>query len=187
MSNPYGPPEDRPHQPAGDQTDPPGQDLQQQPHPQYPPAWQQNAPGPLPRPVPAPVPTDPAGAARASRLARYFALAVLTSVLVSVMRLPYSLVASVVGLAAIGVGLWALVVAGRAHVRGGLPAMLVAGLVIASLWSMATAFPLLALRAELDRQACRDGALTVTAKTACQAEYEKNSFNELRDRLKKRS
>ncbi|WP_156043651.1 hypothetical protein [Cellulomonas sp. URHE0023] len=179
MSNPYAPPEDRPRQPGGEQSDAPTQDQGRQPSAHE--AWQHGSP----TPVRSRVPTDPAGAARAARIARAFALTVLASVLVSMMRLPYSLAAGALGLVALGIGVWALVVAGRAHVRGTLPVMLTAGLGIALLWSMATAAPLFALQTELDRQACLDGALTVSARTACEADY-RNELNQLRDRLGQR-
>lgn len=178
VSNPYAPPEDRPRQPDGDQAGAPAQDhgpaqqpppyLPQHPYPQ--PVLHQGAP----HPVHEPVPTDPEGAARASRIARWFALIVLASVLVSMTRLPFSLVASVLGMVAIGVGVWALVVAGQAHVRGSLPVMLAVGLFISLLWSMTAGLPLLTLRADLDHQTCMDGALTVTAQNACIAEYKKD-------------
>lgn len=186
MSNPYAPPQDRPRDPEGDPSDAPAQDLQPPVYPPYPPpVWQQGAPGPLPQ-RPAPAPPDPEGAVRAGRIAGYFALAVLASVLVSFLRLPYSLAASVVAVVAMGLGAWALSVASRARVRGTLPIILVAGLVVAFLWSIAMALPLLALRAELDRQSCLDGALTVSAQSACQADYEK-ALQAQRDRLSSRS
>jgi hypothetical protein len=179
VSNPYAPPEDRPRQPEGDQDRAPGQ-TPRQPTPTRPHSWQQGTP------TPSPVPTDPAGAARAGRIARAFALTVLASVLVSLLRLPFSLVAGAIGFASLAIGAWALVVAGRAHVRGSLPVMLVAGLVVAFLWSIAMASPLFALRAELDRQTCLDGALTVSAKTSCETAYQK-AVKEQRDRLQQRS
>jgi len=132
--------------------------------------------------VPTPVATDPVGAARAGRLSRTFALTVLASVLISLMRLPYSLIAAAVGLVSLGIGVWALVVADRAHVRGSLPVMLTAGLVVAFLWSMAMATPLFALRANLDRQTCLEGALTVSAKTTCETDYQK-ALKDQRERL----
>lgn len=179
VSNPYAPPEDRPRQPDGEQSGAPVQDQRPQHYPPYPPqVWQQGPPAP----APAPAPTDPEGAARAGRIARLFALTVLASVLVSLLRLPFSLIAAVLGLAAIGIGVWALIVAGRARVRGSLPIMLTAGLVVAFLWSMAMASPLFALQAELDRQTCLDGALTVSAQTTCEAEYQK-ALKEQRERL----
>ncbi|WP_426592949.1 hypothetical protein ACPPVS_14450 [Cellulomonas sp. McL0617] len=172
MSNPYAPPGDRPRQPDGERPGAPVQDQVPPPYLQHPPpAWQQSGARP---PVPAPVPTDPEGAARAGRIARLFALTVLASVLVSLMRLPWSLGAAVLGLAAIGIGVWALVVAGQAHVRGTLPIILTAGLVVAFLWSMAMAAPAVSLQAGLDRQACLDGALTVSAHERCEAQYQKD-------------
>lgn len=178
VSNPYAPPEDRPRKPDGDQAGAPAQErgpAQQPPpylpqHPYQQPVLQQQL---APQPVREPVPTDPEGAARASRIARWFALLVLASVLVSMTRLPFSLAASVLGLVAIGVGVWALIVAAQAHVRGTLPVMLAVGLFISLLWSMTASLPLLTLRADLDHQACLDGALTVSAKAACETEYEK--------------
>ncbi len=115
-----------------------------------------------------------------------FALLVLGSVLVSLTRLPYSLAAPVIGLVAIGFGVWALVLAGRAHVRGTLPIMLTAGLVVAFLWSITMSLPLISLQASLDRQACFDSALTISAQEACASDYEK-ALKEQRDRLSSRS
>ena len=170
VSNPYAPPEDRPRPPDGDHAGAPAQDRA--PAPQQPYAhqsWQQTTP----RQAREPIPTDPEGAARAGRIARWFALLVLASVLVSMTRLPFSLAAALLGLVALGVGVWALIVAGQAHVRGTLPVMLAVGLFIAVLWSMTASLPLLTLRADLDHQTCLDSALTVSAQTACATEYEK--------------
>jgi hypothetical protein len=193
VSNPYAPPGDRPRQPDGDRTGAPAPDQPGQPvppqHPPYPvgphaqASWPPHAVA-VPRP-PEQVPTDPDGAARATRLARLFGLLVLSSVLVSTTRIPLRAVAVVFVLAAIGVGIVALVVAGRAHVRGALPVVLGTGLAVAVVWTLFMGAAIAFWGPERDRQECRDGALTLSAQAVCDAQY-RQDMDELSDRLQRR-
>ncbi len=177
VSNPYAPPEDRPRTPDGDRVDaPPAQ------HPWPPPA---PVVGPVRPSAPDSAPPDPELAARALRLTRLFGVLVVSSVLVATLPLPWQASALVFALAALVVGVWALVVSSRARSRGVTP-MIGVGVVIALSWSLLLAVQLAVWPVSQAKQECLQGALTITAKNACNAQYLKD-LDDLRDSLQKRS
>ena len=180
VSNPYAPPGDRPRQPDGDRTGAPAPDQPVQ-HGQ--PPYPANPHAPLSWPPPAvatprrpeQVPTDPEGAARAGRLTRLFGILMLSSVLVSTTRIPLRAVAIVFALAAIGVAIAALLVVGKAHVRGMLTVVLGTGLALAVVWTLISGVRIFLWGPELTYQQCQDGALTLSAEAACRTQYEKDT------------
>jgi hypothetical protein len=173
VSNPYAPPEDRPRTPDGDRTDAP-------PAPQpWPPATAR--PQVARSSAPDRRPPDPELTARAQRLTRLFGVLVLSSVLVATLPLPWQAAALAFGLGALVVGVWALVVSGRARARGLTP-MIAVGVVIALFWSLLLGVQLALWPVQQDKQDCLQGALTITATNACDAQYLKD-LDELRGSL----
>lgn len=166
VSNPYAPPEDRPRTPDDDRVDAPVA--------QYP--WPPPAPHPqvaAPRVGPDRTPPDPEQVARAQRLTRLFGVLVLSSVLVATLPLPWQAAAVAFAIAALVVGVWALVVSIRGHARG-LSPMIGVGVVIALFWSLLLSVQLALWPAVQDKQECLQGALTITAQNACAAQYDKD-------------
>jgi hypothetical protein len=162
VSNPYAPPEDRPRTPDGDRVDaPPAQ------HPWPPPAARPPVAG---HGAPDRRPPDPEQTARAQRLTRLFGVLVLSSVLVATLPLPWQAAAVAFALAALVVGVWALVVSSRARSRGLTP-MIAVGVVIALFWSLLLGVQLALWPVQQDKQECLAGALTITATNACDAQY----------------
>ncbi|GEL96553.1 hypothetical protein [Cellulomonas terrae] len=160
MSNPYAPPEHRP----GTQDDAPAH-----PTPVWPPAG-----GPQPAPVaPERPPADPEGTARATSLTRLFAVLVLASVLVETLRLPWQAAALPFALAAVVVGVRALVVAVRARSRGLAP-LLAVGLFVSLSWSLLLVGQVATWPAQVAKEECLDGALTIGARSACETQYEQD-------------
>lgn len=160
MSNPYAPPEDRP----GTQDDVPARET-----PVWPPA---GAPQTVPA-APERPPADPEGTARATRLTRLFAVLVLASVLVETLRLPWKAAALPFALAAVVVGVRAVVVAVRARSRGLAP-LLAVGLFVALSWALLLTGQVATWPAQLDKEECLDGALTIGARSACETQYEQD-------------
>ncbi|NUU18205.1 hypothetical protein HP550_13190 [Cellulomonas humilata] len=168
MSNPYAPPEDRPRTPDGDRADAPA--------PQDGPSWPPPMPMPVPRtPValePEPQPPDPVLTARAAGLTRLFGVLVLASVLVATLPLPWQAPALLFALPALVVGVRALGVAARARTRGLVP-LLAAGVVVALLWTTALGVMAYTWPALLAQQKCLEGALTISATSTCESQYQK--------------
>ncbi len=130
-------------------------------------------------------PGDPAGAERASRLARVFAALVLAGVVSTTFPVPWQAANLAFGLGALVVGVWALVVAVRARVRGAMPGLLGVGVVVAAFWLLFSFAGLLLWSATSERQQCLDGALTQTARAQCDSGYT-SDVDELRERLERR-
>ena len=177
VSNPYAPPEDRPRTPDGAPTD--------APRAHDGPSW----PPPMPRP-PVPVaperqPPDPEGSARALGLTRLFGVLILGSVLVATLPLPWQAAAFLFAVPAVVVGIRALVVAVRARTRGLVP-LLATGGVVALLWTLFLATLVIQWPAVLERQECLEGALTVTATSACETQYQEH-VDRIGDSLRERS
>ncbi len=175
VSNPYAPPEDRPRTPDGDRVDaPPAQ------HPWPQPAALPPAPGPG---APDRRPPDPEQTARAQRLTRLFGVLILSSVLVATLPLPWQAAGLAFALGALVVGVWALVVSGKARSRGLTP-MIAAGVVIALFWSLLLGVQLALWPVQQAKQECLEGALTITATNACDAQYTRD-LDELRNSLER--
>ncbi len=97
----------------------------------------------------------------------------LSSVLVATLPLPWQAAALVFALAALVVGGWAVVVGARSRARGLLP-MLAIGVVIALSWTLILAVQLALWPVQQDKQDCLAGALTVSAQSACETQYQKD-------------
>jgi hypothetical protein len=135
--------------------------------------------------VPERPPADPEGTAHATSLTRLFAVLVLASVLVGTLRLPWQAAALPFALAAIAVGIRAIVVAVRARARGLAP-MLAVGLVLALSLSLLLSVQLSLWPASMAKQECLEGALTIGARTACEAQFTQYVDN-LQSTLRERS
>ena len=169
MSNPYAPPD-------SDRTDAPA--------PQGGPSW----PPPMPRPqapgapaAPERQPPDPEAFAHATRLTRLFGVLVLGSVLVATLPLPWQAAGLLFAVGAVVVGIRGLIIAGRARTRGLVP-LLSVGLVIALSWTLILGVQLALWPVQQDKQECLEGALTISATTACETQYEKD-LDDLRSSL----
>jgi len=135
----------------------------------------------MPQMPAAPVPTDPVGADRARRSARMFGFLLLGGVALSTLPIPAQAVALPFVLAATVFGIRGLVLASRAHLRGGLVPMLAGGVVITVLWSFAMGAMLMIWPLLSDREDCLAGALTAVAKDQCKQTFE-DDFDAWRER-----
>lgn len=165
MGNPYAPP--RPDEPG-------------RPAPERPAAGPDPRPGPpapggpggpqVPPQRPEPEPVDPELARRATRRALHFGIAMLLVVLVSALRFPWRTAALVLAVAAVVVGVQAIVAARRARVRGLLVPALGVGVGLAAVIALQTVGSVATWQVEAEYQRCLDGAITVGAQERCEAE-----------------
>ncbi|AEI11445.1 hypothetical protein Celgi_0926 [Cellulomonas gilvus ATCC 13127] len=186
VSNPYAPPDEQaPRRPEdrGDARGPHGAPPAPPAHgpagPQWgmPPGQQPTAP-----PPPHPEPPDPELVARAARLGRVFAALLLAGVITGTFPVPWQAASLVFGVLALVVGGRALLVALRSRQRGLLTGMLAAGLGITAMWVVVALGMTLMWPAQLDRQRCLAGALTITAERTCEAQFEQD-LTDWRERL----
>lgn len=124
--------------------------------------------GPPPRPTsPAP---DPAGLARSTRTSAWGAVALLVAVLLVSAPYPFAYATPVASLAALTLGVVAVVRGLRAHARGA-TVVLTSVLVVASaLWTLMSVQVFVYASAREAHQECRSRALTVQAERACDAQ-----------------
>jgi hypothetical protein len=207
VSNPYAPPEDRPRTPEGAPAEGDGR-VPGSPAPApgppasapgtFPPP---GAPAPLPDPVqPVPGPgapggagprgagaqgqpgaPDPAAAGRVGRLAGTFGLLVVASVLVATLALPWRAASIVFAALAVVWGVRALTTAVRSGFRGGLPAMLVLGVLVAGGWVLLSLASLVVWDAERANQDCVARAITVQARQECAHQLQHDIDQRTRD------
>jgi hypothetical protein len=192
VSNPYAPPSpdrapaDGPAQGAR-ATDP--VDPAPRPHPPHP------APGPHPPRPPHPGPAAPGPAApapdpetlvRIGRLVRHFGIWLVAGVLVTLLPLPWRVASIAFLVGAVVTGVRALRTVLRSPLRGGLPAMLAAGLLVTAMVLVGSLGSLATWPVDAERQACLDGALTRTAQQACERDYE-DGLADLTERLTSRA
>ncbi|ACQ81259.1 hypothetical protein Bcav_3014 [Beutenbergia cavernae DSM 12333] len=146
------------------------------------PTWRPPAARPVPPAVsperPAPTPEDARAFARSVGL---FALLVLGAMLAGTLRLPWLVIAPVVAVAAIVVGVRALLAGRRLGSRGAM-ALLAVGLVLSTMFLVSSASTLVLWPVQVERQECLDRALTHGARDACEATYTEN-LNDLLDRV----
>jgi len=130
-------------------------------------------------PTPDPPPPDPVALRAATRQVLHFALLLLAALATSSLLLPWQVIALVLTLAALVVGVRAMVTVIRLRVRGTLAPALGVGLGLAALLalSLTTALALWPLQMQL--QECQRDALTISATQACQTQFD----DALRDRL----
>jgi hypothetical protein len=174
VGNPYAPP-------SGDRTRPgvlPPSDEKGPPsapgpgprrtHPdQEPPAGAGRPPAP---PARRPDP-DPAAARATSRRILHFGMLLLAAILASTLPLPWQVGALGFVVAALVVGMRALVLAWRDGVRGAVVPLLGLGLVSAGLVALTVLSLMLVWPQQLARQECLAGAVTIAATERCQAEF----------------
>jgi len=130
-------------------------------------------------------PPDPEAQAAALRRVRLFGVLMLGSVVVATLPLPWQAAALVFAIGALGVGVWALIGALRGRTRGLIP-LLSVGAVIAVSWTLILAVQLALWPVQQARQDCLEGALTISARNACEQQYERDLDN-LRTSLEERS
>ena len=165
MTNPYAPPPaDAPGKTRPDAEPAPG-------GPPGPPAGGRPAGPPPVRPVAPRPPVDPEAVARASRQVLNFSLLLLGAFLVSRFPLPWMAGSLVLVVAALAMGIRALISVRRARTPGVMTPMLVIGLTIAVLFSMAMAGSLATWPLLLTEQQCLRDALTISATEACTTDY----------------
>jgi hypothetical protein len=145
------------------------------PHPPRPPHPGQPAPAP-----------DPETLLRVGRLIRQFGVWLVAGVLVTLLPLPWRVAAIAFLVGAAVTGVRALRAVLRSPLRGGLPAMLAAGLLLTGMVLVGSLGSLATWSVDADRQACLDGALTRTAQAACEREY-RDGLDDLTERLTSRA
>jgi hypothetical protein len=129
-------------------------------------------------------PPDPEVQARTLRRTRLFGVLVLGSILVATLPLPWQAAALLFAIAALGVGIWALLGAVRGRTRGLVP-LLSVGVVVALSWTLILGVQLALWPVQQDRQDCLRGALTISATNACEQQYEQD-LDKLRTSLEQR-
>ena len=166
VSNPYAPP-------SGDR---PRADQPPDPRPDHrdtaPTSGPGRLPGPQRPPVTPPRSPDPAAVLRGSRQIIHFGLFMLAAILLSVLNLPWKVASVAFLVAAVVTGIRALVTIVRGRVRGSLVPMLVLGLIFSVLFSMTLLATFATWPLQVKQQECLRGALTISAKSACQRELE---------------
>lgn len=110
---------------------------------------------------------------RGSRQIVHFGLFMLAAILLSVLNLPWKVASLAFLAAAIVTGIRALVTVVRGRVRGSLAGMLVLGLVFSGLFSLTLLVTFATWPLQMKEQECLQGALTISAKTTCQHEFER--------------
>ena len=160
VSNPYAPP-------SGDRPRPDPQPPE--PHPP-----ELSSPGHAAAP---PRPPDTAAVARASRQITHFGLWMLGAIVLSALDLPWKVAALAFLAAAVVTGIRALITVVRSRVRGSLVPMLVIGLVFAGLFSLTLLGTFATWSLQIKQQECLRGALTISAKAACQQDFQQGVLN----------
>jgi len=115
---------------------------------------------------------DPEKAQLGRRRLLHFASLMLLGLLSSNLPLPWQIIATVAFLAALIVGIRALITLWKAHVRGAVLPMITMGLVISGIL-LASSVTLLALwPMQMERQNCLHRAITVSAQEQCETAFE---------------
>lgn len=194
MSNPYAPPSaDRPtpDEPEDSATGSSGTRHGQQPDPTRP-AQPGRAPMPLSGPsahlgpsgpVEPTEPPDPELVLATGRLVRHFGVWMIAAVLVSLLPLPWGAAALAFVIGAVITGIRALRTAAKGRVGGGLAPLVVVGLALAGMLGLMTLAPLAVWSAQSELQDCMSSAVTVSARSACEQEFEQQSTDQLENWL----
>ena len=171
MGNPYAPP-------SGERTraDAPTPTQDQRSGPQSPPPPPPRPTPVVPPPTPRP-PADPELERATSRRVLHFAGLLLGAVLASMLPLPGRALGIVLVLAALVVGVRALVLAWRGGVPGGVVPMLGVGVVSAAFVALFMLVMLSFWPQEMARQTCLRDAVTIAATERCEADY-RRAFDE---------
>ena len=102
----------------------------------------------------------------------HFGLLMLASLLTSSLALPWRFVSVAIALVALVVGILALRRIWRAGLRGFLVVALSAGVVMTFALALTTLAVIPVWQIEMDRQSCLNEAITVSARTTCEADYQ---------------
>ncbi|WP_250448645.1 hypothetical protein, partial [Actinotalea sp. C106] len=130
----------------------------------------QHEPGqhtPAPRP-----PVDPEAAREASRQVMHFGLMMLATILAVSLPLPWQAAALAFALGAVVLGIRALRAVWRSGLRGALVAILGFGLGLAALLTLSLVTMLALWPVQMERQSCLRDALTISATTACEDQFQ---------------
>lgn len=120
-----------------------------------------------------PQPT-PEQAAATSRSVLHFGLLMLGAVLTMQLDLPWQLASIAFAVAAVVVGVRAMVRALKEGQRGGIAALLVFGLVLSGMLVVSTISSLVLWNETMERQQCLNSAITVTAQERCEQAYQES-------------
>lgn len=163
MGNPYAPPRpDAPPRPAPEDARPPSGEPGR-PGPGGPPAPRPPAAPPEPPPV------DPEASRLATRRVLHFGLLLLLVIVLSTLPFPWQLASLAAAVAAVVVGVRALVASWRARVRGALVPALAIGVGLAVMLSFQMVAMLVTWDVAMAHQECLDGAITVSAQDRCES------------------
>ncbi|MFS0706001.1 hypothetical protein AB6N23_15930, partial [Cellulomonas sp. 179-A 9B4 NHS] len=121
-------------------------------------------------PRPAPPEPDPAGIARSTRTAAWGAVCLLVAVLLVSAPYPWAYATPVASLAALTLGIVAVVRGVQAHARGAVVALTAVLVVAAVLWTLTSVQVFVYASAREAHQECRGRALTVQAERVCDAQ-----------------
>jgi hypothetical protein len=130
-------------------------------------------PGAPPGRPPRPGPTSEVARTTARRALHFFAL-LLAGVLTTSLPLPWQLGSLVFVLAAVVVGVRALVLGWRSGVRGGVLVALGTGIAMALVTGLLMATLLAVWPEQLARQACLARAVTISATQECEAQFQRS-------------
>jgi len=163
VSNPYAPPSGGRDGARGPDPHPPGAARR---------AAEPHGP-PEPRPAPEPTnPPDPEAQQAATRQVLHFALLLLATLLTSSLPLPWQVAGLVLAIAAIVVGVRAMISIIRLKLRTALAPALGIGLGVAVTMVFSLAVTLAVWPLQVERQECLAGALTIAAHDACEAAFQ---------------
>lgn len=127
---------------------------------------------PAPPRTGAPAPSEAARAAR--RQVLHFSLLLLASWLTASLPLPWEASGLAFAVAAVVVGIRALRTAVRAGLRDRLAPVLAFGLTFAVLLVLSMAATLVFWPVQMERQECLSGALTISAREACETQFQQS-------------
>lgn len=175
------PPQDAPPAPPAPQrrTPPPGLPVPSAPRAATSPSAHAPASGPEAPGAPQTAPVgatlrdiDPEQLRRIGASVRHFGAFLLAAVLVGTFPLPWRVASLAFVVGALVVGVRALSLVRRAHVRGALVPLLAVGLLFTGILAIGTVGSLVFWSAETHRQECLSGALTISARSACEQQYQ---------------
>ncbi|KGM08409.1 hypothetical protein [Cellulomonas bogoriensis] len=181
MSNPYAPPSRR----EGDQEDAPGHEPpvvarppQDEGGPEPEGGWPEE-----PRPErPQRPAADPEKVRAASRQVLHFAVLMLATLVTSTLPFPWQVAAVAFALTTMVVGVRALVAVWTSGARGTMLAVVIAGLLLASMLATTMTAMVALWPLQMERQQCLDRALTISATQACERDY-RDGLDERLNRL----
>ncbi|MCL3859907.1 hypothetical protein [Actinotalea sp. K2] len=172
MSNPYAPPssgtrgEERPGDPGAPPAPGPQTPAPHGPH--------GAADGSAPHEKPPRPPQDPEAVRAASRMVLHFGLLMLASLVTSSLALPWQVAALGFALAALVQGVRALRAIWRAGVRGVLVPVVASGVALTAVMSLSMLLLLALWPVQMERQDCLGGALTISAREACESRFQES-------------